>query len=108
MDITEGMCLLSATAGDQSTQLSIVLRTEVLSDRGLYTAVAMNEYIVVNGIVASPFAHSHFLANAYYNLYRTSCSLGYCIGAGTQDWLRSFHQFILNTVMSLKSLNPFS
>jgi Hint module len=38
--------------------------------KGIYTVVAMNEYVVVNGVVASPFAISHVFANVYYNLYR--------------------------------------
>jgi hypothetical protein len=28
------------------------------------------EFVVINGIVASPFARSHFVANIYYNLHR--------------------------------------
>ena len=35
------------------------------------TAVTTNEFLVVNGIVASPFAVTHGLVNAYYNLHRT-------------------------------------
>lgn len=37
---------------------------------GAYTAVTTNKFIVVNGIVASPFAVSHGLASSYYTLHR--------------------------------------
>jgi len=38
--------------------------------QGVYTIVTGEEFVVVNGIVASPFAVSHHLPNAYYNLHR--------------------------------------
>jgi hypothetical protein len=34
---------------------------------GVYTAVAQKEFLVVNGIISSPFASSSALAHAYYN-----------------------------------------
>lgn len=47
---------------------------ETLEGKGVYAVVTMEEFVVVNGIVASPFAISHVFANMYYNfqrLYRT-------------------------------------
>jgi len=38
--------------------------------QGIYTIVTGEEYVVVNGIVASPFAVSHYVPNAYYNFHR--------------------------------------
>jgi len=38
---------------------------------GIYTAVTLkNEFLVVDGVVASPFALAHTLADAYYNAHR--------------------------------------
>ena len=41
---------------------------------GIYTAVTTNEFLVVNGIVASPFAVAHGLPNAFYSLHRNLVS----------------------------------
>jgi hypothetical protein len=30
------------------------------------------EFVVINSIVASPFAWNHFIANIYYNLHRAT------------------------------------
>ena len=30
------------------------------------------EFVVINSIVASPFALNHFIANIYYNLHRAT------------------------------------
>lgn len=40
------------------------------SRAGLMTVVTMEEMVVVNGVVASPFAGNHAAAHAYYNVYR--------------------------------------
>lgn len=38
---------------------------------GIYTAVTLkNEFLVVDGVVASPFAMAHTLTDAYYNAHR--------------------------------------
>ncbi len=51
--------------------IEIVKSIEKIYRKGLYTVVPLeNSYIVVNGILASPFAINHELANNYYNLYR--------------------------------------
>jgi len=38
--------------------------------KGIYTAVTLNEFIVVDGIVASPFAVAHAITHAFYNIHR--------------------------------------
>lgn len=30
----------------------------------------MQEYLVINGIIASPFGANHMMANLYYNIHR--------------------------------------
>lgn len=43
---------------------------------GIYTAVTLkNEFLVVDGVVASPFAMAHTLADAYYNAHRALYAL---------------------------------
>lgn len=37
---------------------------------GLYTIVTIEEFIVVNGIISSPFAHNHIAANFFYHVHR--------------------------------------
>jgi Hint module len=50
--------------------LEEVAKIEMEIIQGLYSVVTMDEYVVVNGVVASPFAVSHTWGNAYYNLHR--------------------------------------
>jgi Hint module len=38
--------------------------------KGLYTIVTNDEYLVVNGIIVSPFSANHLMANLYYNIHR--------------------------------------
>ena len=46
--------------------------------KGIYTVIAMEELIVVNGIVATPYGGVNpTLANIYYNLYRVAYTLVY-------------------------------
>lgn len=37
---------------------------------GVFSLVTNDEYVVVNGVLASPFGISHFWPNLYYNLHR--------------------------------------
>ena len=49
-----------------------VTSIESFKANGIYSAVTLdNEYLVVDGVVASPFALAHGLVHAYYNLHRT-------------------------------------
>ena len=47
-----------------------VSTVETVQGKGLYTIVTKEEFVVVNGIIASPFAANHMLANLYYNVHR--------------------------------------
>jgi hypothetical protein len=48
-----------------------VASIETFKTNGIYSAVTLdNEFLVVDGVVASPFALAHGLANAYYNMHR--------------------------------------
>jgi hypothetical protein len=47
-----------------------VVSIETVRSEGLYTLVTTEEYIVVNGIIASPFGANHLFANMFYNIHR--------------------------------------
>ena len=47
-----------------------VTAVENVLGEGVYTIVTNEEFIVVNGIIASPFGGNHMIANLYYNLHR--------------------------------------
>ena len=38
--------------------------------KGLYTIITEVEYIVVNDVIASPFAVNHYFTNKYYDILR--------------------------------------
>jgi len=62
--LTTGQCIRTATGDDLIETLATVRST------GIYTAVTKNDFLVVGGIVASPFAWNHDMVSAYYNLHR--------------------------------------
>ena len=43
---------------------------EITRGVGVYTIVTKEEFVVVNGIIASPFGVNHMMANLYYNMHR--------------------------------------
>ena len=47
--------------------LAVISSIESVQSRGIYSVVTENDYIVVNGIVASPFAVNHASASIFYN-----------------------------------------
>jgi len=62
--VAAGACV-QTVAGEE-----VVLSNEVVVANGVYTIVTKEEMVVVNGVVASPFAVNHAVANAYYNVIR--------------------------------------
>ena len=65
--------LIYASSGDCVMTVSgkdMVSTVETVQGKGLYTVVTKEEYVVVNGIIASSFAANHMLANLYYNFHR--------------------------------------
>jgi predicted extracellular nuclease len=62
--VSVGDCVMTVSGED------MVSTVETVQGKGLYTVVTKEEYVVVNGIIASPFAASHMLANFYYNIHR--------------------------------------
>ena len=62
--VKSGTCLLTTTGKQEVT----AVETMILS--GLYTVVTKEEFVVVNGVLASPFAVNHAVTHAFYNLHR--------------------------------------
>lgn len=85
----------------------VVSTTSVVS-QGLYTFVTMDEFVVVEGIVASPYGHYHCIPHWYFNLHRTLHKFG--MGKATLwkafrglEWLALFiSHFWLSTVLPLQ------
>jgi hypothetical protein len=89
--VKPGMCLMSVQFGSENapgdTNCSSTFGTalkdsyhsvldevtvvrSIETDDGVYTIVTYEEMVVVNGIVASPFAVNHAVAHGYYNVIR--------------------------------------
>ena len=59
-----GECVLTDSGNDAIQSI------EIVKGRGLYSLVTEMPFVVINGVVASPFAVSHDAANLYYDIYR--------------------------------------
>ena len=58
-------CLKTVNGNEAVTSI------DTFKGKGIYSAVTLdNEFLVVDGVVASPFAMAHGIVNAYYNLHR--------------------------------------
>jgi Hint module len=62
--VTVGDCIMTVSGMEE------VSAVEAVQGQGLYTIVTKDEYVVVNGIIASPFAFNHVVTNFYYNIHR--------------------------------------
>ena len=85
-DVAVGKCVQTINGREQ------VVSIKEIEGKGIYTVIAMEELIVVNGIVATPFGGVNpTLANIYYNLHRlmyTSVSDKHLLSTGTNQWLK--------------------
>ena len=93
--VTVGSCLLTVEGFEAVTSVSILKLV------GIYTIVTMEEYLVVNGFIASPFAFSHSTGNAFYNLYRGVYKVASFII--TSDYFVSVHQRLSEHLVLLLS-----
>ena len=68
--VAMGDCVQTVSGREQ------VVSVKKVEGKGIYTIIAMEELIVVNGIVATPFGGTNpTLANLYYNLHRVLYTL---------------------------------
>jgi len=62
--VAVGSCLQTVDGAEK------VVSNKVIEAHGLFSIVLKEEFVVVNGVVASPFATNHAVTNAFYNVYR--------------------------------------
>jgi hypothetical protein len=62
--VSIGNCVQTVSGQEKVTSI------EIVKGEGVYTVVTNEEYIIVNGIVASSFGANHMMANLYYNIHR--------------------------------------
>jgi hypothetical protein len=67
--VNVGNCIM--TISGQEKVVSVV----PIESEGVYTIVTNEEYVIVNGIIASPFGANHMMANLFYNLHRFAFAL---------------------------------
>jgi hypothetical protein len=85
--VAPGMCVVDA----DNKQIEVV-SNEIKTSKGLYTIVTDEEYVIVNGFVASPFAYNHLIANSFYNVYRMAVK-SMPLLFQSQLFLAGFHAF---------------
>ena len=62
--LSQGNCIQTVNGKSE------VFSNEIAVREGLYTIITEVEYIVVNDVVASPFAVNHYFTNKYYDILR--------------------------------------
>lgn len=62
--VTVNDCVMTV-AGEERVSSAGAIMSE-----GLSTIVTKEEFVIVNGIIASPFAYNHVAGNLYYHLHR--------------------------------------
>ena len=62
--VTVSDCVMTVGGEERVSTVSTTL------SEGLYTIVTKEEFVIVNGIIASPFAYNHVAGNLYYQLHR--------------------------------------
>ena len=81
--------------------LEKVVEVKKSMEKGVYTVVVMDEMIVVNGIIASPFGVSHTFTNIYYNLHRFAYTTFPEFGG--LKAIREINEFVGKTIFALFS-----
>ena len=67
--VTVGDCIQTVSGQEKVSSI------EVVHSEGVYTIVTNEEYVIVNGIIASPFGANHMMANMFYNIHRVVYTL---------------------------------
>lgn len=62
--VSVGDCVMTVNGKETVTS------SERILEEGIYTIVSGEDLVVVDGIVASPFAMNHFIPNMFYNIHR--------------------------------------
>ena len=97
--VTAGDCVQTMTGREQVASVNTV------EGKGVYTLIAMEELIVVNGIVATPYGGINpTLVNIYYNLHRLAYTAfaGKMVGHG---WLQKATEGLWSGLSALAALS---
>ena len=97
--VAMGDCVQTISGREQVVSVSQV------EGKGIYTIIAMEELIVVNGIVATPYGGINpTLANLYYNLHRVIFTLvhGKTMVNSGLDWMQGITESLW-TMLSLSA-----
>ena len=90
-DVAANSCVM--TVNGQSA----VVSNNKVAGAGIYTIVTNEEYVVVNGVVASPFATCHAMGNTFYNVYRAMYN--YVPGLFKSSLFQTFHATFAHLAM---------
>jgi len=94
-DIEAGACVKSVDGEER------VASNEVIRSSGIYTVITEKEYLVVNGIIASPFAGNHILGNAFYSIHRVAFAA--LPALYKSQWLSAVQELFANLVMTVSA-----
>jgi hypothetical protein len=61
---SRGTCLLTQTG------LQVVSELTGIWGKSFHTLITMDDYVVVNGFIASPFSWSHIIGQSFYSIHR--------------------------------------
>jgi hypothetical protein len=89
--VAVGDCVLTVSGRER------VVSVGTVAGEGIYTVIAMEELLVVNGIVATPYGGVNpALANVYYNLHRLAYQV---YGAGAmKQWVQAATEMLWGTM----------
>ena len=91
-----GDCVQTVSGREQ------VVSVNQVQGKGIYTVIAMEELIVVNGIVATPYGGINpTLANIYYNLHRLVYTLSHgkaMVSSGWGGWMQGMTEGLWTTL----------
>ena len=88
-----GDCVQTVSGREQ------VVSIKQVEGKGIYTVIAMEELIVVNGIVATPFGGVNpTLANIYYNMHRVAYST---LKQTTARWMQGTTEMVWGMMSAL-------
>ncbi len=90
-DVAANSCVMTVNGP------SAVVSNNKVVGTGIYTIVTNEEYVVVNGVVASPFAVSHAVGNTFYNVYRAMYK--YVPGLLKSSFFQTFHATFASLAM---------
>ena len=93
-----GMCVLTEIG------LDAVLNATTRVGHGVYSIVPYSGFLVVNGVIASPYAVNHWIVDKYYYIHRILYSLYPSVLDSVI--IAELNVWVSNTVMSLANLLP--